>query len=73
MMLEIPDFRRIGLNKYPNKNFKKPRQRAENKSPNIFLKFASEQEIYSFSEKLKQSKMLENLKICSLKNVCHHA
>ena len=37
---------------YPNKNSKKPRQRAENKSPNIFLKFASEQDIYSFSEKL---------------------
>ena len=37
---------------YPNKNSKKPRQRAENKSPNIFLKFASEREIYSFSEKL---------------------
>ena len=34
---------------YPNKNSKNPRQRAENKSPNIFLKFASEQEIYSFS------------------------
>ena len=70
MMLEIPDFRKIGLNKYPNKNSKKPRQRAENKIPNIFLKFASEQEIYFFSD---ESKMLENSKICSLKNVCHFA
>ena len=47
---------------YPNKNSKKPRQRAENKSPNIFLKFASEQEIYSFSEKLKRIKNVEKFK-----------
>ena len=47
---------------YPNKNSKKPRQRAENKSPNIFLKFASEQEIYSFSEKLKTIKNVGKFK-----------
>ena len=47
---------------YPSKNSKKPRQRAENKSPNIFLKFASEQEIYSFSEKLKRIKNVEKFK-----------
>ena len=59
---------------YPNKNSKKTRRRAENKISNIFLKFACEQEIYSFSEKLiRIKKMLENSKICSLKNVCHFA
>ena len=73
MMLEIPDFRKIGLNKYPNKNSKKPRQRAENKIPNIFLKFASEQEFYLSLRNLKESKMLENSNVCSLKNVCHFA
>ena len=47
---------------YPNKNSKKPRQRAENKIPNIFLKFAIEQEIYSFSEKLKTIKNVGKFK-----------
>ena len=38
------------------------KKRAENKIPNIFLKFASEQEIYSFSEKLKRIKNVEKFK-----------